>query len=87
MKDAELKYRILQHLVDEPMDEYQITTLGAAIGAEARCILAAIAELVRDGYLKQLAPGPAGEFRLCLRRRPAATTELRSQRTGGEAKS
>ncbi len=83
MKDAELKYRILQHLIDEPMDEYHITTLGSAIGADARRILGAIAELIRDGFLEQRGD-PSGNFRLCVRRRPSATAELRSRNARGE---
>lgn len=83
MKDAELKYRIIQHLIDEPMDEYHITTLGSAIGSDSRRILGAIAELIRDGFLEQ-SGDPSGDFRLCVRRRPSATTDLRSRSARGE---
>ncbi len=48
MRAPELKYRLLQQLIDGPRDEYGVTKLGEAVGADPARVLKAIAELVRD---------------------------------------
>jgi hypothetical protein len=76
MKDPELKYRLLQQLIDEPQDEYGVTTLGAVVGADHARVLKAIAELVRDGFLEAQPATSSGDFALRVRRRPSQMTRL-----------
>lgn len=76
--NLELKYRILQQLVDEPVDECSVRSLGAAVGADQKLTLQALAELVRDGFI-ETEPVDTGAFTLRIRQRPAALADVRSQ--------
>ena len=83
--NLELKYEILRQLIDEPVDECNVYSMGAAIGADHKRMLDAIAELVRDGFIEAETVGPGG-FTLRIRQQPVGFAAVKTQwlqRRGG----
>ncbi len=76
--NLELKYEILRQLVDEPVDECNVYSMSAAIGADHRRTLDAIAELVRDGFIEAETVGTNG-FVLRIRHQPAGFAVVKRQ--------
>jgi hypothetical protein len=76
--NLELKYEILRQLIDEPVDECNVYSMGAAIGADHRLTLEAIAELVRDGFVETEAVGTAG-FTLRIRQQPVGFAAVKTE--------
>jgi hypothetical protein len=77
--NLDLKYEILRQLIDEPVDECNVYSMGAAIGADHKRTLQAIAELVRDGFIEAETVG-RGDFTLRIRQQPVGFGALKTQR-------
>jgi hypothetical protein len=76
--NLELKYEILRQLIDEPVDECNVYSMCAAIGADHTRTLQAIAELVRDGFIEAETVGTGG-FTLRIRQQQVGFAAVKTQ--------